>query len=377
MPAPTALTPSVAAKDPGKKTVPMVSFARAAKRHIEIGGTFTVAPPWGGVLNFKIPTRGFMTGLILKIQGTGGANAAAVIAAAADAPYNVIQSINITDSNGAPIDTLSGYHSFLQRQFGGYRTFSGIGSAYGNVAIDTGGAGHTGNFTLTIPYYFEFGKDGLGALANMDTNAAYNVSLTLNPSTAFYTTAPDTTIPTLTITYSLEARDRPAPTNNLGEPQQIDPPSPGTTQYWSFSTYPVVLGLNRIQMNRVGNILRGHILIFRDATGTRALGETTVMPPTIELDVDTVQKYIATTTDLRQNSWNMTGIDAPAGVVPIFYGSDDQNLAGAELGEQWLQTTGSTKLQYIFTAGAAGQLTVLTCDFVPGSGNVFYSALMG
>jgi hypothetical protein len=359
-----------------KKTTRVIPFSRAAKEHQELGPTFTVAPPWGNRITFKIPTFGFMTGLLLRIVGAGGVNGAAVVAAAADAPFNVINNILITDANGAPIVSLDGYSLFLARQFGGYRVFSGIGSAYGTTAINVGAAPANGNFVLTIPIFFEFGKDGLGSLPNMDTNAAYNVTITLNPSTAFYTTPPDTTVPTLTISATLLGRYRPSDFDPFKQPQQVEPPSPGTVQYWTFSTYPVVLGNNVIQMNRVGNIIRGHILIFRDATGTRALGETTVVPTgTIELDVDTNQKYIDLTANLRQRSWDMCGIDAPAGVVPIFWASDDRNLQSSELGEQWLQTVGSTKLQYRFAAGAPGSLTVLTCDVVPGSGNIFYAPL--
>ena len=355
----------------------LISFARAAKKHTEQGNTFTSAPPWGQKINSPLPVYGFMSGFYIVATGTGGA-ASVTVTANEDAPWSLFNNILFSDVNGTPIMNLDGYSAYLAALYGGYRVFRPDSSTYAYSAVATG-ASASGNFKFILPVFCEFSRDGMGSLPNMDASAAYRLQLVENPSTGgggFYGTAPNTTVPTVSITLELLGRAKPAAKDAFNNSQVTVPPAPGTVQYWTLQQFPVLSGTNTVIFNRVGNIIRNHILIFRASSdGTRATAESGgVVPTVLEMDWDAGQRYVQNVASLRESSYQITGIDAPNGVIPLLNTADADYLYGAEYGEDWLPTVGSTKLQLKFTSTAAGTLYVLTNDIVPGAGDVYSAA---
>jgi hypothetical protein len=358
----------------------LVPFARAAKSHVEQGQTFSVASPWGGKINAKIPTYGFLTAVYITTQASGGSGSATV-ATTEDAPWNVYSNILLTDVNGTPIYNIDGYSTYLARLYGGYKLFRPDISSYAFSAVATG-ANASGNFKTILPLFLNFGRDLLGSLPNMDASAAYNLILSLNAATAgsnplsnLYSTAP-TNPPTLNITVEIAARARPTATDPFGNTQEQLPPTPGTVQYWTSQQFTVNSGNNTIYLSRVGNLIRNHILIFRDSSNTRSGAETNVVPSFLEFDWDSGQRFVCNTATLRQQSYEITGIDAPNGVVPLLNTEDADGLVTGEFGDDWLPTVSATKLALKFTSTQAGTLTVLTNDIVPGAGNIFAAPIM-
>ncbi len=361
----------------------IVPFGRSGKRHAEQGNTQTVNP-WAGTtstqLSFLIPSYGYLVADLITLQALGGAGAAT---AAADAPWSLVTNMLLADVNGTPIFNLDGYAAYLSRLYGGYRLFrpdlSGqtnifaVGQAATNFApsIFQNTIAANGNFRFPLEIFHEFARDGLGCLPNMDASAAYKAIMTIGAESSVYSVNPATTQPTLSIILEALMRSRPAAVDAYGNQQEQQPPSPGTVGYWTSQTFPVTAGSNTLILSRVGNLIRNHILVFRDATGTRALGETTVVPPTIEFDWDAGQRYILNTTTYRQLAFELNGFDAPQGVVPIQNTTDPNGVALAEYGDEWMPTVGSTKLQLRFTAGAAGTLQIITNDIVPGAADIY------
>lgn len=361
----------------------IVPFGRSAKRHAEQGTTQSVNP-WAGTIatqqQFLVPSYGYLVAEYLTLQALGGAGAAT---AAADAPWSGFTNILISDVNGTPIVNLDGYACYLMRLYGGYRLFRPDGPSNTNVlpvgiaatnfapAIYQNTIAANGNFRIPIEVFHEFARDGLGCLPNMDASAAYKVTVTIGGESAVYSVNPATTQPTLSLTLEALMRSRPAAVDPYGSQQEQQPPSPGTVQYWTSQTFPITAGNNTLILTRVGNLIRNQILVFRDATGTRALGETTVLPTSIEYDWDAGQRYILNTATYRQIAYELNGFDAPQGVVPIQNTTDPNGVALAEYGDEWMPTVGSTKLQLRFTAGAAGSLQVITNDIVPGAADIY------
>jgi hypothetical protein len=361
----------------------LVPFGRAAKRHAEQGVTQTVNP-WAGTTStqeqFLVPSYGYLVGVYLTIQALGGAGAAT---AAADSPWSILTNLLFADVNGTPIVNLDGYAAYCMRLYGGYRLFRpdlpgqtnlfAVGQAATNFApaIFQNTIAANGNFRIPFEIFNEFSRDGLGVLPNMDASAAYKLTITIGAESAVYSVNPATTQPTLSNILEALMRGRPAQVDAYGNEQEQQPPSPGTVQYWTSQTFPVTAGSNTLILSRVGNLIRNHILIFRDATGTRALGETTVMPTVLEFDWDAGQRYILNVTTFRQVAFELNGFDAPQGVVPIQNTTDPNGVAIAEYGDEWMPTVGSTKLQLRFTAGAAGSCQVITNDIVPGAADIY------
>lgn len=340
-------------------------FIRGAKPRIEPGSSYT--PGFAGKVQNKLPTNGWLRGFVCQVQASGGSGTATV-AKFEDAPYSIIANLLFSDPSGTQYANLTGYQWYLVTKYGGFRLYGFDGSVYGFQNVVTG-ANASGNFNFYLPFYAEFGRDGLGCLANQDSSAQYNTNLVLASGAGaalgpVYTTAP-TNLPTITVAFHNLERSAPLPIGPDGRPQATMPPAVGTTQYATVQTFTVNSGSNTLLLNRVGNYIRAHILVFRAADGTRATAESTMIPTVIEFDWDTEQRYIMDTALARNLSWQVTGFDAPNGVVPFVNADDALGLNLADYGDHYLPTTGSTKLQLKFTAGAAGTLDVITIDVEP------------
>jgi hypothetical protein len=363
----------------------IVPFGRSAKWHGEQGVTQTLAAPWGTQQQFLVPSYGYLRAIYLSIVATGGNLTAAT--AHADAPFNVLNNILVADVNGTPIVNLDGYANYLSQLYGAYRAFGSVplpavNPSGASALLDASAASYApvsasnGTFKLIHRIFHEFARDGLGCLPNMDASAAYKVTLTYNSSvasaTGVYTAETGTTAPTLTTTLEGLMRSRPAGADAQGRTQEVQPPSPGTVQYWSSQTFQVSAGSNTLILSRVGNIIRNHILVFRDASGSRANADSTsVTPTTLELDWDAGQRFILNVATLRTIAAEINNFDNPAGVVPLQYTDDPNGIAINEYGDGWIPTVGSTKLQFRFTSSAAGTLQVITNDIVPGASDIY------
>jgi hypothetical protein len=350
----------------------LVPFARAAKPHIEQGAT-QASGTWSTLFQqqFAVPTYGYLSELDFTVTGSGGVNGTNTVTASADAPYNVFSNILLMDVNGTPIWNLDGYGSYLARLLGGYKIYRPDASTFGYTAISTGASG-TGNFKYKVELPVEFAQDGLGCLPNMDASAQYRVNLTYTDPSTFYGTTKPGTVPGLSTLLEGRYRNRPAGADAYGNPQETQPPASGTVGYWTSQTFSVSSGGNTLQLSRVGNLIRNHILVFRYTDGTRANADANGTTPTvIEFDWDSGIRYLVNTDTQRQLNYEMYGFDVPAGVVAFPNAGGPNGLQGHEYGDSWLPTVGSTKLQLRFTSSAAGTLQVITNDFVPGSAGVF------
>lgn len=392
MPAGIAATPSDAPVGQTKKgsagNVATIPFVRASKWHIEQSNqqsniALTAAQQ---TFNFPIASYGFLSALLITCVATGGTGTVAV--AYEDAPWSTFASVLFQDVNGAPIWQLSGWESYIASKYGGYRLFppDGYGAsgspanAVSELALYTYQAVQTsGNFKFLLPLFFEFGVGGLGCLPNMDASARYNLQLvvaaagTASSTGPVYTTLP-TTLPTMSITIEILARSQPPATDMFGNTNSVAPPAVGTVSYWTKQTVTQQLGANTPQLTRVGNIIRGHIFVWRNANGTRATAETGGdVPSVFEFDWDVGQRYVANIATLRHIfGYAAFGMDFPNGVMGLMDTTDPDKLGIAEYGDEWMATVGATKLvlRYTTTAGG-GALSVLCNDIVPASGQVY------
>lgn len=368
-----------------------IHFARASKYHTEQGQSNsgivinTAAP---GTFNYTIPSYGFLTGVFLTLLATGGTGSAAVYYE--DAPYSQILSIALYDVNGSPIwGPFGGYQAFLASKYGSYRLFGPDGStaafgpatpaAIGNTPVNFKNT--AGNYSFLLPLWIEFGRDGLGSLPNNDASARYNLQIQLASATAsasgpVYTTAP-TAYPTLSMQVEVQCRSVPPAADLFGNSNSIAPPAVGTTQYWSQQTLSSLTGAQTVQLTRVGNLIRTHILVFRDTTnGTRATAEASDVPPLLEFDWDSNQRYIANVTTYRLLSFLAMGFDAALGCIILPYTTDPDTLATRELGDEWMATVGASKLTLRFTPAGSCSLIVLTNDIVAASEEVYAAGML-
>lgn len=414
MPVPVQSVPSDAPVGQQKKgaaeSVAPIPFGRASKWHIEQGGTTTVSLTTTSaqqIVNIPIPSYGYLSAVLITVQGSA-ITANTAITPFEDAPWSYLSQVMLSDVNGVPIFQLSGFHSYLAAKYGGYRFFpldniingassdgnaakSLIGSGGPPGAVLTGPNGgyysppttaSAGAFKFILPVWLEFGLDGMGCLPNMDASAKYQLQLTI-PGNAIvgaaggpvYAVQTAGTAQTLTITVEALCRSQPPATDMYGNVNSTTPPAPGTIQYWSAQTVSGLgSGAQTVQLTRVGNMIRNHILVFRDSgTTPRATAESTDMPNNIEFDWDSGQRYIANLGTFRFfNGYTVYGIDECNGCVFMPNTLDPDKLVGSEYGDEWMATVGATKLtlRYSQLAGTTS-LTILTNDIVPASSQVF------
>lgn len=373
MPSPNTLAGAPADKSAPKGAAPslVVPFVRAAQEHIEafsdtstlISGNSTAIAP------IDIPAYGFMRGIWLEVTTTGGTGAAAVYKG--DGPFSALTEISVMDVNGAPIvGPLDGYDLFQINKVGGYRRSTVNPKLHPDYLAPT-----TGNFTYLLYVPIEVsGRDGLGALANLNAASSYKLRFTIAPKGNVFSTDP-TTLPTVRVRAYLDAWTQPAQTDLRGQAQATNPPAHGTTSFWSKTVVNVNAGQQTIRLPRVGNYMRNLVFIFRDAAGVRNKAS---FPASFDLYWDTrLLKSYAQSVWRGQMSqrYNLTGADEAAngldtGVYVEDYCHEFDGLAGAELRDGWLPTVQSTRLEVLGNFGAPGTLTILTNDVSP-AGEVF------
>ncbi len=338
----------------GKPMALSLPFTRVAKEHTEaiaFDQSTVLTAAAQGPYSIEVPATGYFRSVLLLVDVTGGAGASV---AAADAPWNVLDNITLTDAGGAPIiESITGYEAFLIAKWGGYAFSSdpALQASYSNTITTNG------NFAFVLRIPVEVGA-GVAALANMNAAQPYRLNYRVNASTSVYTTVP-TTLPTVRVRAVLESWTQPAD-GSL-------PPMFGATQLWSKQVYNINSGSNTTRLQRVGNTIRNLVLIHRDASGVRS---SAMMPDPVTLAFDQRQQHITPRPVRKQYATERFGFASiDTGIDVIDYTHDwDGHPGGAELHDLWLVTSQATRLEIQGQYGSAGTLTVLTNDLIiPGT----------
>jgi hypothetical protein len=354
---------------------PLIHFSRGSIEHTEPMSfgqavVMTNAPQQLGP--FDVPAFGYFRNLMLQVSATGGVGGGANVAAAADAPWNALQSVSIEDVNGTPIvGPFSGYDLYLANKWGGY-FFNPDPAAWPSFSNVVTGAGASGNFTFSLCIPAELiPREALGALANQSTAQQFKVRLTLNASGSIYATAPATTLPSVTVKGVLYAWAQPANTDSYGNAQAQTPPALGTTAYWSKTSPAFIAGANMYKLPRVGNAIRNLIFVARDGAGVR---QEAFLPDPFNLNLDGRVVDNLPKAQLKDRMARRFGIPAASvdnGVVVVDFCHDfDGHPGSGELRDLWLHTLQSSRLEVGGTWGGAGNVDIITNDVVAPAGVV-------
>lgn len=329
-------------------------FTRASKRQTEPFVDIQQALGASAVvLNQQdVPANGYLRSIVVNVVASGTTGATYN----ADAPWNVIEQLQLTDVNGQALVQLTGYDLMLANMFGGY-AFHGDPAEYpGYTRTGTGFS-----FQLRIPVEI-VQRNALGALPNMNAAMTYKLKITLAPLASVY--ASNGTGASVHIRATSETWMNPLATDLNGRPNTTTPPQLGTTQNWSEYVAPIVNGQNTVRMTRVGNIIRNLVFVNRNATGARSDAN---LPGEIALLLDGVQWRRNSLDYELQRIYELYGYDAtqrPTGVWVLPLTDDFDGTPGDEVGDYYLQTTGATRLELQGVWSAAGSLTILTNDIL-------------
>lgn len=313
---------------------------------------------FGDSYSQTLQANGYLAGIEVNVQATGGSGAVTAAVGAADSPWNAITRISLVSPGATkPIYTLSGYNAFLAGQFGGYRIGDLTKRSYYSAVQASGNFG----FSLYIPVEI-ISRMGLGCLANMNSAALYTLEIELAGDTTVYTTAPGT-LPTIAITVRSWNYTKPAPQNTQGVKQSDVPPLFGTVQYWTAQKSNALSGETFYNSTRVENLIRNIILVTRDSS-TNARADYLPDLTRINLNGTLISQISPNIAADNAIKWfpELTAPALPLGVYVWSMCYDYDGRAGEELRNLWLPTQNSDKLEFSGNFANSTTLELVTND---------------
>lgn len=371
------------------RAVQPIPFPIAARRKYALGFTSNavVMSAAGANVNvgpIEIPPTGFLRYVDLVVTGTTAANAAVTVFAA-DAPFNAISYLTLTNAAGdtiiVPVD---GYALYLFNKYGALsedppHCDPRLSPLYSVTAGVGAGLGGSFAFSLRVPLEID-PQTAFGSIASMASNKSLQLGLQVGPTSAVYTTAP-TTPPTVQVTGYQAFWAQPKADNGRGVPQATVPDGNNSIALWRAETPSVTPGDKTIKLNNVGNVLRMFILVYRTAAGARTSADIPALHM-FRLNNDEVM-YLPDSQwrDDLASAYGYTGATPDiaggldTGVRPFHYFmASDGKVRSSSVREQYLPTLDTTLLQYRGTSFGAtmSTLQIFTNEIKPTSSAALY-----
>ena len=320
---------------------------------------------------------GYYSRFRLRLSVTTGVGGANVVAAQPDAPFSSVGLIQFKDAFGTVIFAGTGYAIlYLVPLFSGsFGTFKNadLTKLPSYTAIPTG-ATSKGGFSFSTALPLEFAR-GMGMIAGANASLPPSMNVQFNPSSAVYTTAPNT-VGKLNLQVDSDFYWLPEGVN-------IEPPGLGTTRQWIVTPMNPPVGSKfsgRIQGPRLGGFLDTIIAVMRNATGARIDGwpgyvttVLTTLTARFQVILDGVPVWTTTITELLDDfaiTWPT--VTRPKGVIALSRRTAmNQTVLGLlTSGEQWLASSPGTLLELAgypwgTFAHAPAQLSLLLGQIVP------------
>lgn len=388
---PPLLVPSPAVQQaptqqPGQK---VHTFREASVERLENILSISKTQLTSGIPNInKVLGTGFMRSLLLKNIMTTASNSANVTYAEGGI-FDAIAQIVLHDANGDLANLSRGQHwRYLDLYFGAnqfppigdsavsatYATQLSYASNDSNDIVQavsgTGGTGGSFTFWLELPVAIN-DRDLRCLVGNQDQAQTYDFRADYAASGQVYVTSPST-LGTYVQTLYYMSRTVPSLYNPDGSQNQPTPNTYGMLHYWLESTDPATPTPGQVvhRMQRLGQTMRGFVLVFRQGSATqgRANAES-AMPTSIQIKIGDQTLFTEDTTARRYLMRRRYGFDAPDGVL-VYENTHDFRgyTANGEYGDDWIYTQDITQYQVIatypsgFTASASNLLTYLTDD---------------
>lgn len=367
--------------DQGNKNVAVRPFVRSSLLHDEpiaydvsvaTGASTTRLP------DIEVPASGYLRAIVLHVSTTSGAGTG--VALLQDAPFNALTDITLQEPNGSQIAYwTNGYQLMVSNKFGAF--FGGVQDPRQLLTYSTA-VGTAANFSYSLRIPVEaIMRDALCALPNQNMAAKYRIKLNLGTTASIFSGTVSTP-PTVRIRATLEGWEQPLEVVD-GVPQATMPPLVNSTMFHTVQDFPIAAsGQAQIPLTRLGNRIRQLTFIYTDAAGSRVANDAAFPDPlTIALDnrpIVIIPRYLWLARISKYwgyvgavaNTVAAAGTAVPSdsgggrenGVWPLPFNTEFLGKAGAELGDLWLKTLTTSRLELQGNFGLAGRLTVITND---------------
>lgn len=362
--------------DTGNKNVAVRPFTKSSLLHDE-PIAYDVSVSTGAAVqtlpDIEIPASGYLRSVVIYVSTTLGAGAGMVFAE--DAPWTALLNIQLVEPNGSIIAAWQdGYDCMVDNKFGGYFGRQNDPRSFYNYSAAAGAAANF-TFELRIPVETIM-RDALTSLPNQNQAAKYRIKLNLNTTAALFSAGVIAVDPLVRVRAVLEGWEQPLEVVD-GVPQATMPPLVNSTQFHTTQDFTIAAAGNaQIPLTRLGNRLRQLTFKFTDAAGSRVANDANFPDPlTISLDnrpiiilprwlwLSRISKYYG-----HQATWGVTAVAADTaggrenGVWPLPFNTEFLAGAGNELGDLWLKTLTTSRLEVSGNFLAAGVLSVQTND---------------
>ena len=339
--------------------MPVVPFTSAAHEHTEVAFDETVELTENPrqLTPINVPAFGYFRHALIQVDTVTKGEQEEGAVTDEDFPWNIFQSIQIGDVNGAPIyGPLDGYAALWTSVLGGY-----AGRPDPRVMPFYSGKFEEPSFLLRVPLEISH-YDGFGSLANQNAAASYRINLTVNGTGVLSTKIKKA--PKVRIRVFIETWTLPNETDLAGRPQSEAPPMLDSAQYHSAFMKDVPKGAMNAQFVRVGSLIRNVFIIARDEKGVRS---NAVMPSPAVLEWDArkiredtqvmLEEYLAASVP------ELTSRDT--GVFAYLLDRSTKNTVGDDSPALWLPTAQSTRMEIKGNNEEAGTLQIITNDVAP------------
>ena len=313
-----------------------------------------------------VSSPGWNKGYRMLVTASGGVNGTKTVTAAADAPWNWMQLVQLKDAFGTQLLTGPGFEiGYCVPKYGGQFGLDLMRDPLNSPqfqAISIGSSG-TGNFQFGTYFPFEFAK-GYGVVSGANAALLPVLQINTNTSAVFYgSQAPGTPPATFVETVDSDFYWLP----NVPS----DPPGIGTTEQWIYQPSNPTIGSaasQLVQLPRLGGYLSGIIFSLRDSTGARITEATgnTGWPTRPKLYIDGVPLLDTLLTTWQEDTAIATGIGA--------YAASTATVTGATSANQGtLPVARDTGIMYISRKTSLSQKEMGLLE----TGEIFYSTNPG
>jgi hypothetical protein len=331
--------------------------------------------PW------SLQATGWLAELIFLVTGSFTSSGTPTLTA--DAPWILFSNIELDDvNNEAVFGPFDGYTWYLANKYGGYYDYDDCGTAAAYAV--TLGTTSTLQFVMRLPLEI-VNRDPIGPVASVNNTAALTLKLTLNTlSNVFATNVP--TASSVRVRGTQRFYWEPKKTDKQGRPIQGSPPAAGTTQYWTQGSVPIAAAgtINQQLITGLGYPWRQYIFLYRDASGSRANGETNWPDPLIGLKfeanmlltqfnkavwqetISQMWAYPSATMDVR-GAGSVPGKEN--GVYTLHWNADFYaHSPGSETRRSYLVTSPGSNFIFNGAMGTSGNLYTIVNYVAPGGG---------
>jgi hypothetical protein len=318
--------------------------------------------------DLELDTDGFTAGLYLLVENTSVNNATVTAAFKEDGPLNVLEIVQLVDTNNKPVlGPMTGHDLYECVKFGGYHEQDDAkASPAWSVTTGTGSTGGSFTFVQYLPIEIVH-RTSLGSLQNKSASAVFRLQLTLAAVGTVFVTAPATSSTVRVRVQQFGWLDADA-SDIKGNVVSSFPPALNSIQYWDKQTFTFSSGSMNQRLNPFSGGIRNLIIELRDSNLTRSGNENDFPDPLIfASDKVQISNRLRTVwKHLIGEDWDYTGgpevipvgttvndgNKRDLGIWPIPFNKDFGLRPGAEQSFGYLWVSAATTLMLKGTVGS-------------------------